>query len=106
MIKSEELNPKLVEKGRITKRQIAVLGDYEIGILYLDSYSKIKKHKHKNDWEIYVELPFGIITDVCDVGKSHELENDDFNPVDVLYIKGKNGVPLPDDEEIKRFLKS
>lgn len=104
MSKFEVLPPELVEKGVITKRQIAVLENYEIGILTLYPLSKIKRHEHKKNWEIYIEIPWGIVLGVCDVGESHELENDHYNPKNVLYIKGNNGVPIPDDEDIQKFL--
>lgn len=104
MSKYEELlSPELVEKGKITKRQIAVLGDYEIGILTLDPISKIKKHKHEENWEIYIKIPWGIVFDVCDIGNEHELGNSSYKKLYVLYIKGNNGVPIPDNEAIKSF---
>lgn len=104
MPKFEQLSPELVEKGHIQKRQIAALENYEIGTLILGPFSKIKKHKHENDWEVYFETPWGRVLGVCNVGESHELENNTHHSIYVLYIKGKNGVPIPADEEIKNFV--
>lgn len=102
MSKFEGLPPEMVEKGKIQKRQIAVLGNYEIGILKLDPFSKIKKHKHNENWEIYFTLG-GQVLDVCNVGEEHELSNNHYKSIDVLYIKGNNGVPIPDDEDIQNI---
>lgn len=104
MSKLEQLSPELVEKGHITKQRIAILGNYEIGILTLGIFSKIRRHRHEANWEIYIEMPWGRVIDVCEIGKSHELENDSHNPLKVLYVKGNNGVPIPNDEDIKNFI--
>lgn len=93
MPKFKLLSPELVEKGHIQKRQVAVLENYQVGTLIVGAVSKIKKHEHKEDWEVYIEIPKGKVIGVCDIGESHELENDTFDSMYVLSIKGKNGVP-------------
>ena len=104
MEKMKILSPELVEKGTVLKREIAVLGDYEIGILMVHPHSKIKKHDHIDNWEIYVDIPYGFIIDVCEIGNSHDFDNDSDNPRDILYIKGYNGVPIPNEKEISSFI--
>ena len=104
MAKMEMLSPDLVEKGTILKRKLAVLGDYEIGILMVHPHSKIKMHEHIGCWEIYVDIPYGIIIDICEIGDSHEFSNYSDNPRDILYIKGYNGVPIPNEKEISEFI--
>ena len=102
--KFEQPSPEVVENEHFKKRKIAVLENYEIGIITLNPFSKIEKHKHENEWEIYAETPWGRVLSVCHVGESHGLENNTHHSLDVLYIKGKNGVPIPDDEDIKNFV--
>ncbi len=95
------LSPEMIEKGEIEKCKIAEMeeGDYEIGLLRLMPGAKIKKHLHDKNWEIYIihknnYSPNDII-DVCNLGESHELENTTNEVMEVIYIKGNNGVQIP-----------
>lgn len=96
-LKFSPLSPLLIEKGVIFECRIAVLGDYEVGILHLFPHSKIRNHKHCVHWEVYLDLKSKKIIDVCDIGQSHGLENDTDEILEVIFIEGNNGVAIPDE---------
>ena len=81
----EHLPENSIERGEVMKTLIYQSngrGITEIALLELAPNSKVKRHKHTDDNEIY----FYIITkevEVCKIGEWHELEN---LTKDVLYV--------------------
>lgn len=97
----ESLSPEMIEKGEVKKSKITDLeGKYEIGVLQLFPKSKIRKHLHTKDWEIYIMYnkkytPDDIIS-ICKVGEEHEIENDTDEVLKIIYIKGNKDVAFPE----------
>ena len=87
-VKPQSLPPEMVERGKINKFVICKQETFEIGMLDLFPDSKIKKHKHTIDWEIYF-IPNTKEYRFCRIGQEHELENNSNSILQVFYIKSK-----------------
>ncbi len=89
MDKVTTIDESLIEEGIVLKAFIYEDNDCSVSMLMLSPQAKIKEHKHTVDSEVYYQFKTGEFK-MCDIGKSHSLENPDQNDwLPVLSIKHK-----------------
>lgn len=89
MDKVTTIDESLIEEGIVLKAFIYEDNDCCVSMLMLSPQAKIKEHKHTVDSEVYYQFKTGELK-MCDIGKSHSLENPDQNDwLPVLSIKYK-----------------
>ncbi len=86
LLKGEKLPNNRLNDGMI--RKFMLEGIDEISIVKVDPYTMIKEHGHEEGvWEVWV-FPEKRQVCICTEGNTHQLENDSFDVVTILAIKG------------------
>lgn len=83
-----KLDEKLVEYGEVYKFPILQNEILEISLLNVGPKSKIRKHRHLEDSEVYFFIKEKIYS-VCKKGGKHEIDNLSDEWIQVLSIKTK-----------------
>ncbi|MCI9366089.1 MAG: hypothetical protein HFJ54_06025 [Clostridia bacterium] len=86
IIKMETISPSLIERGEVKKWVLMRHEGFEVSLMKLAPFTKIKRHKHTKDWEIYFYVKSKTVS-ICEVGEEHELENPSTNEMLVISVK-------------------
>ena len=86
IVKTETVSPSLTERGEIKKWVLMRHEGFEVSLMKLAPFAKIKRHKHTTDWEIYFYVKSKTVS-ICEVGEEHELENPGTKEMLVISVK-------------------